>query len=86
MLDPAQREELRRALEQPPPDGGLWSSRKVARLIEERAGRRGVRAQRAQRGWEYLKRLGHTPQVPRPSQAEADVEEQEAFKKSCPSA
>ena len=33
------------------------------------------------RGWEYLKRLGHTPQVPRPSHAEADLEEQEAFKK-----
>jgi transposase len=81
LLDPAQREELRRALEQPPSDGGLWSSRKVARWIEERTGRRGVRAQR---GWEYLKRLGHTPQVPRPSHA--DVEEQEAFKKSCPSA
>jgi transposase len=83
LLDPAQREELRRALKQPPPDGGLWSSRKVARWIEERAGRRGVQAQR---GWEYLKRLGHIPQVPRPSHAETDLEEQEAFKKSCPSA
>jgi hypothetical protein len=36
LLDPAQREELRRALEQPPFDGGLWSIRKVARWIEER--------------------------------------------------
>lgn len=41
---------------------------------------------RAQRGWEYLRKLGHTPQeVPRPGHAEeADPAEQEAFKKSSP--
>jgi winged helix-turn-helix protein len=51
----------------------------VARWIERRTGRRGVRAQR---GWEYLRKLGNTPQVPRPSNAEAGKEEQEAFKKA----
>ena len=81
LLTPEQREELRAALSEPPEDGGLWSSRKVAEWIERRTGRRGVRAQR---GWEYLRKLGHTPQVPRPSNAEADPEEQEAFKKSSP--
>lgn len=82
LLTPEHREELGRALKAPPEDGGLWSSRKVAEWIEAKTGRRGVRAQR---GWEYLRKLGHTPQVPRPTSAEADPEEQEAFKKSSPS-
>lgn len=62
LLTPEHREELGRALKAPPEDGGLWSSRKVAEWIEAKTGRRGVRAQR---GWEYLRKLGHTPQVPR---------------------
>jgi transposase len=56
----------------------MWSSSKVARWIEKKTGRRGVRAQR---GWEYLRKLGNSPQVPRPSSAQADPAEQEAFKK-----
>jgi transposase len=86
LLDAPQREELREALKHPAPDGGLWSGPKVALWIAAKTVRRrhGVRAQR---GWEYLKKLGHTPQVPRPSYAaeEGDSDEQEAFKKSCPS-
>ena len=82
LLSPAEQRELSEALEGAPEDGGLWNSRKVAEWIEERTGRRGLRAQR---GWEYLRRLGHTPQVPRPSNAGADPQEQEAFKKSSPS-
>jgi hypothetical protein len=60
----------------------MWSSSKVARWIEQKTGRRGVRAQRS---WEYLRKLGNSPQVPRPSNAEADPEEQEAFIKGFPS-
>lgn len=82
LLDAEGREGLRRALAEPPEDGGLWSSRKVAEWIEAKTGRRGVRAQR---GWEYLRKLGHTPQVPRPANAKADPEEREAFKRSSPS-
>jgi transposase len=78
LLTPAHQRELTEALQAPPEDGGMWNSRKVAEWIERRTGRRGVRAQR---GWEYLRKLGHTPQVPRPSNAGADPEEQEAFKK-----
>jgi transposase len=81
LLSPAEQEELRQALLEPPPQGGMWSSSKVARWIEEKSGRRGVRAQR---GWEYLRKLGNSPQVPSPSHAEADPKEQEAFKKSYP--
>ena len=79
-LSPSQREELGRVLQSPPPDGGLWNSRKVAEWIAQRTGRRvGV-----QRGWEYLRRLDRTLQVPRPTHAKADRAEQEAFRKNSP--
>ena len=78
LLAHAQQRELMEALEAPPEDGGMWSSRKVAEWIERETGRRGVRAQR---GWEHLRKLGNTPQVPRPSQAGTDPEEQAASKK-----
>lgn len=82
LLSLAEQRELSKALEGSPEDGGLWNSRKVAEWIEKKTGRRGLRAQR---GWEYLRRLGHTtPQLPRPSNAGADPEEQEDFKKSSP--
>ncbi len=78
LLGPQLREELAEALQAPPPDGGLWSSRKVADWITQRTGRRaGV-----QRGWEYLRRLGYTPQVPRPAHATADPDQQEHFRKN----
>ena len=54
----------------------MRSSRKVAEWIEKKTGRRG---ERAQRGWECLRKLGNTPQVPRPSRAGVDPEEQAAF-------
>ena len=56
----------------------MWNSRKVAEWIESRTGRRVS----SQRGWEYLRRLGNTPKVPRPSHAKADPAEQEASKKA----
>jgi transposase len=81
LLSASEQRELAVALERAPQDGGMWNSRKVAEWIERRTGRRGLRAQR---GWEYLRKLGHTPQVPRPSNAEADAQEREAFKKAPP--
>ncbi len=80
LLSRQQREELGEALASPPPDGGMWNSRKVATWIEERIGKPvGV-----QRGWEYLRRLGRRPQVPRPAHAKADPQAQEAFKGNSP--
>ena len=75
LLDEAGQEELREALAGDAPDGGLWSGRKVAAWIARKAGR----AVGPQRGWAYLRRLGHVPKVPRPAHAGADAEEQAAF-------
>ncbi len=80
LLSQQQREELGAALLSPPPDGGMWNSRKVAAWISKRTGRQvGV-----QRGGEYLRLLGRTPQVPRPAHAKADPQAQEAFKGNSP--
>lgn len=79
LLSAEQQEELREALLKPPPDGGMWNSRKVGEWIERRTGH--VVSQKKQRGWEYLRRLGHGPKLPRPHHARADEREQEAFKK-----
>jgi transposase len=81
LLDEEGQARLRRALlEEAPPGGGMWSGPKVARWIEARTGLEKVHAQR---GWEYLRKVGMSPQVPRPSNARgADSEEREAFKKS----
>jgi transposase len=77
LLGAAQQAELRAALAGPAPDGGLWTGRKVAGWMAARLGRPVAE----QRGWEYLRRLGFTPQRPRPRETRADPEAQAAFKK-----
>src|ERR687885_18033 len=62
-----------------PSDGGLWTGPKVAAWIGARLGRRVW----PQRGWDYLRRLGHSPQVPRPRHAKAaSPEGQAVYKKA----
>jgi transposase len=80
LLDEEGQAELREALlSGPPPGGGMWSGPKVARWIAQRNGLEKVHAQR---GFEYLRKVGRSPQVPRPSNAQgADASEREAFKK-----
>jgi transposase len=80
LLSAEQRKELGEALKKPPQDGGMWNSTKVGEWIEVRTGR--ALSAKKQRGWDYLKRLGNSPKVPRPHHASADALEQEAFKKS----
>src|SRR3954454_2122743 len=63
VLHPALLERLRARLEAPPPDGGLWSSRKVAAWM---AGELGLAEVLPQRGWEALKAIGWSVQKPRP--------------------
>jgi len=75
-------DKLRARLAEPPPDGGLWSSRKAAAWM---AGELGLAAVAVQRGWEALRAVGWSVQVPRPEHpARATAEEREASKKSSP--
>jgi transposase len=67
-LSAAQHTALAAALEQPPADGGVWTSPKVASWMATTLGR----PVQPQRDWEMLRRLGWTPQVPRPRHAKAE--------------
>lgn len=81
LLDEAGEAELVEALQGPPPadlGGGMWSGPKVALWIAQRNGLEKVHVQR---GFEYLKKVGMSPQVPRPSNVRGDPQEREAFKK-----
>jgi transposase len=79
LLDAAQCTALALALAAPPADGGLWTGRKVAAWIATHAA---VRTN-PQRGVVYLRRLGRTPQIPRPCHVHAATsEEQVAFRKA----
>lgn len=81
ILSPKLKEELGKALQSPPEDGGMWNSRKVAEWIEEHTGRQIW----VQRGWEQLRQQRQTPQVPYPTHAKANPEEQAEFRKNSPS-
>ncbi len=78
LLDAGQQDQLSAILDEPPPDGGQWSGRKVAQIMTGLLGRLVA----PQRGVEYLRRLDFTPQVPRPQHAQADLGAQEVFKKN----
>jgi transposase len=80
LLDAAGQQALKAALAEPPPGGGLWTCARVAAWIADRTGREAVPAQR---GWVYLRRTGHSPQVPRPRHVRAaDPAAQAAFQKA----
>ena len=88
LLDEAGERELLEALQGPPParrvGGGMWSGPKVARCIAHRNGLEKV--VHVQRGFEYLRKVRYSPQVPRPANVQgADSSEKEAFKKDFPS-
>jgi transposase len=79
VLKPELLERLRGRLDEPPPDGGRWTSGKVARWMADELG---LAKLAPQRGWEALKALGWSIQKPRPRNPKAATEdEQEAFKK-----
>ncbi len=85
LLDEAGEAELLEALQGTPPaslGGGMWSGPKVARWIAQRNGLEKVHVQR---GFEYLRKVSYSPQVPRPENASAGASEKEAFKKVSPS-
>lgn len=74
-----EEDELCEALRHRAPDGGLWTSAKVAAWLGERRGRE----VHLVTGWRTLKRLRHSSQLPRPQHPEAaSLEEQAAFQKN----
>jgi transposase len=77
-LSATQQEQLKGELLGAAPDGGLWSGPKVARRIATLTGQ----SMHPATGWEWLRKLGFTPQRPRPrNQQAASAEEHAAWKK-----
>lgn len=71
---------LRQRLGDAPDDGGVWTSKKAAAFI---ATFHGLSSCSVQRGWEALKAIGWSIQVPRPKNPQgATEEEQQTFKKT----
>jgi transposase len=82
VLRPDLLARLESRLREPPPGGGVWTSRKVADWM---AGQLGLEQLAAQRGWEALNAIGWSIQSPRPKNPKAaGAEEQAAFKKNWP--
>jgi transposase len=79
LLTAEQQQDLATAIQGPAPGGGLWTGPAVARWIAEQTGREQVAPQR---GHEYLKRVGMSPQRPRPRHHDADPAAQAAFQQT----
>jgi transposase len=80
LLNTLQLEALRLSLAGESRDRGLWTGPKVALWMAQKIGRERVGKQR---GWEYLKKCGYSPQRPRPQHKNRDKIEQENLKKNC---
>jgi transposase len=77
-LSAVQQEQLKGELLGRAPDGGLWTGAKLAQRIAALTGRPMHKAT----GWEWLRKLGFTPQRPRPhNQQAASAQQQAAWKK-----
>lgn len=78
-LNAKQAQALDAALRAPAPDGGLWTSPKVAAWIKKKTGK----AVHPATAWRAMKAAGFSLQVPRPRHGQAaTAQEQAAFKKS----
>ncbi|MFT4628393.1 MAG: transposase [Myxococcota bacterium] len=76
LLSPSQWAALADAVaHDPPPGGGRWSGPKVAFWASQTLGRPVI----PQQGWRWMKKLGKSFRQPRPTNADADEEEQDRF-------
>ena len=75
ILKPELLARLRDRLSEPPADGGLWSSSKVAAWM---ASELGLTSVAPQRGWEALKAIGWSIQTPRPKNPKSASPEEAA--------
>lgn len=79
-LSTRRRAALYAALQRRPPDGGLWTGPKVARYVRDRWG---VEVGPVT-GWRWLRDLGFSLQVPRPSHPKsADRPARRRWEKTC---
>ena len=78
ILNEIEQAQLLQVLQNPPADGGLWNSRKVADWMSDLLDR----PVSIQRGWDYLRALEMRLRVPRPEHDLADPDVQEAWKKN----
>ncbi len=82
VLKPDLLDKLKARLREPPSDGGLWTSPKVAAWM---ASELGLTRVAPQRGWEALQAIGWSVQKPRPRHpASATPEDKAVFEKSSP--
>jgi transposase len=80
ILKPELLDKLRERLREPPADGGVWTSPKVAQWM---AGELGLASVAPQRGWEAMKAVGWSIQAPRPRNPKAaSAEQAAAYKKT----
>src|SRR5260221_3529986 len=77
-LNAVQQQALKHELEQAQERGERWSGRRVAQWMSEQLGRQ----VHMQRGYEWLAKLGFSPQVPRPAHKNANAEDPAVSKKS----
>ncbi len=78
-LSARRRDALDAALQKRPPDGGVWTGPKVTRYVQARWGV----SVGPVTGWRWLRDLGFTLQVPRPSHPRsADRPRRRAWKKT----
>ena len=75
VLTPAVLAALAERLQEPPADGGRWTGPKVALWMAQHLG---VERVQPQRGWEALKRVRWSPQMPRPRHPRSATAEQQA--------
>jgi transposase len=78
MLSDIEQAHLWQALNSLAEDGGLWNGRKVADWVAQLKGKPIHR----QRGWEYLRQMNFRQLVPRAQHDEADIEQQQEWKKN----
>lgn len=79
-LTARRRDALYAALQKRPPDGGLWTGPKVARYVRDRW----EVSVGSVTGWRWLRDLGFTLQVPRPSHPRSAARPaRRAWKKTC---
>jgi transposase len=82
ILKPELLEQLKERIGEPPADGGVWTSRKVADWMADQLG---LERLAPQRGWEALQAIGWSIQSPRPRNPKSATPEQTAlFKKASP--